>query len=944
MPTGSPRQSLGGVERGAATLPLPPTDLVGRTREITAVAALYSEDRARLVTLTGPGGIGKSRLAIEVGRKIAPDFPDGARFVDLSVIADADAVTGAIADGLGFRLSGEPDAIDEIAAALRPRAMLVILDNFEHVLAAAGIVADLLMACPSVAFLVTSRAMLRLSAERVFAVPPLGLPDSAGANHAEPAASDAVRLFAIRARSVKSDFVLDDESAVTVGEISRRLDGLPLAIELAAARSNFLSPVALLTRLENSLDLLTTGPRDRPNRQQTLRGAIAWSYDLLSPSEQSLLRALAVFVGGWTLEAAEAVGGDAVNAAAPPGGSVVDLVGALVDGSLLRQLDAAGGDVRIGMLETVREFALERLTAAGEANRVRDRLLAWITAFVESIESRLAGFDQNRWLKRLDLEAGNIRSALAWAQTDGDPVTGLRLAADLGRYWEARSHLSEGRGYLRRLLDLVPRDPSGVRAKALSVYGRLAELQGDYGEAQQALTGALDAWRELGDQSGEAQALSALGGVLTARGDYDGSEKLNQQALASYRTRNDRAGVARVLLRLGAVSYRRGDVDQAVRHWEEGLELERALGDRYEAGSFLNNLGLIASRRGQLERAQLFLEENLALVREVEDQRGIAIALLNLSQVDHGRGERELATARLHEALALFEEVGDRQGRVTTLNNLGTIAFDRADYGVASAAYEESLAIARQIGDRRSVALGLGNLGGVALSVGDGARAEVVLRESHATYREIGDRAGTAAAAIRLAHVLIDREETTSARELVADSGALESAAESPTEMAATFEVLARLALDQGATERAVRLLGRANAIRADSNAPAEQWEVERRESVRRATQESLGESRFAAACEAGRNLLDEQVLAEALAAAAAPEPAPSDDALPFGLTAREIEVLRLVAEGMPDREIAEALFVSRRTIGGHVTNILNKLGVGSRAAAAAIAVRDGIV
>ncbi len=471
---------------------------------------------------TGPGGVGKTRLALHVATDLEADFPDGIAFADLSPIRDPELVTSTVAHALGLLDTYDRPVAATLRAHLATKRLLLVLDNFEHVLAAAPLVSHLLAACPSLVILVTSRARLHVSGERIFPVPPLGLPDvTEPASVADLLATDAVRLFAIRAQGTDPTFSLTPENAQAVAEICCRLDGLPLAIELAAARTNVLRPAALLSRLVQRLPLLADGPRDLPARQRTLRAAIAWSHGLLSPEEQALFRRLAVFAGGCALEAAGAVAGGPGE----DGSEVLDGVTSLVENSLLRREDGPGGEPRFAMLETVREYALERLAASGEMDEVRGRHAAWCVAFAEQAESGLTGVEGSRWLDRLEVELDNLRVALAWLLDRGEAEAGLRLASATWFFWEARGGLAEGRSWLERVLEATAAEPDAAtvseRARALGLLGFIASNQGDYGLLNR-LQDNLARSRERRDVRAVALSLFALADAEPAERPYAG--------------------------------------------------------------------------------------------------------------------------------------------------------------------------------------------------------------------------------------------------------------------------------------------------------------------------------------------------------------------------------------------------------------------------------------
>jgi predicted ATPase/DNA-binding SARP family transcriptional activator len=666
--------------RSTQPLPVPPTPLVGRRLELTAVSALFRDEGARLVTLTGPGGTGKTRLAIEVAHSLEAELRDGAVFVSLAPIASPELVVPTIAEALELQEGGR-ELAEAVTEHLRERRLLLVLDNFEQLLPAAPFVGELLAAAPRLWILATSRAPLRLAAEREYPVPPFETPD-ADLPFEALVKTDALRLFAARARAVDPGFELDGTSAPKVARVCTRLDGLPLAIELAAARAKLLAPGEILERLEREPNLLPSGPRDAPARQRTLAATIRWSYDLLPPDERLAFTRLGVFSGGCTLEAAEGVCD-----------ITLESLGTLVDNNLLRRRDS-----RFMMLETVRHFAVERLEEAGSAE-LRRRHAEWLTELAETMVERttVGGEDATVWLDRIQPEHDNIRAALAWSLEEA-PELALRLASSLRLFWEVRGHFSEGGRWLEEALPQAAEVAPVVRLRALSASGTIAFRVGKYELAEERFSAARKFAYELGDELWIARCLSDLGTVAAVREEWDAASELLEESAGLFRKLDVPARLATVLGNLGHIASMRGDYERAIEVTEEALSLESS--HKANAAISLFNLGSHNLGAGHREKAREWLERAIAHsfelgFKEVMAYSLAAYARLCLLEDDAARAaylagiaDRLLADAGLElqpAEQALFEEA-----KATAERELGD-AYAAAHDAAMAAPLEEAL-------------------------------------------------------------------------------------------------------------------------------------------------------------------------------------------------------------------------------------------------------------
>lgn len=659
-----PLMTLGSLPNN---LPLQLTSFIGREREIDEVKQWLSV--TRLLTFTGPGGCGKTRLAIQVAADLIEEFRDGVFFVALAPLTESGLIVPTIAQTLGIRESAGRLILTILKEYLQSRNILLVLDNFEQVISAAPLVAELLAACGQLYILVTSREALHVRGEREYLVPPLAVPNISKLAPLESLTqSPAVELFVQRAQAVKPDFKLTNETASAIAEICYQLDGLPLAIELAAARMRLMPPRQMLARLEHRLQFLTGGARDLPERQQTLRNTIAWSYDLLNESDQELFRRLSVFVGGCTVAAAETVAGISQ--------SILDQIDSLLDKSLLRHSEGKGGEPRFEMLETLREFGLEQLDTSGEQAVIRQRHANFFLSLAEPAEARLESAEQIEWLNQMEQEHDNLRAALEWSKTaeDKGQLT-MRLASLLGVFWEARGHFSEGRARLTAVLAIESaQGRTFERAKLLRRAAELAYRQSDYAATKLLAAESLDICREIGDKQGTASALIKLGDAETEMGDYATASAHFEETVTIWRELKDKHGTARALINLGWAALRRGDYPLANARLEEALTLHRELKDIRGIGFALSGLGEVAMRQGDYARATAQVEESLELRRQSGNKWGVGVSLGTLGWIAIRQGDWEGGIERLAESLEVRQEIGDKSGSAWCLERLAEVA------------------------------------------------------------------------------------------------------------------------------------------------------------------------------------------------------------------------------------------------------------------------------
>jgi predicted ATPase len=832
------------------------TSFVGRATEIAEIRALLSRPGDRLITLVGPGGSGKTRLALRVAAAVLGDYPGGVFVVSLGPLADPALVPSAIATALGLGDQDDGDVLADLKQCLRDRTTLLVLDNFEHLLGAAELLPTLLEECPGLHLIVTSQTVLRLSWERVFLVAPLAVPKPPHPADPEALAQyEGIALFVDRATAASSSFALTDENAAAVAEICYRLDGLPLAIELAAARIRLFTPQALLDRLASRLALLTTGSRDRPSRHQTLRASIEWSISLLDDGEQALFRRLAVFAGGCTLSAAEAVSGCVGDASDP-----VEALASLVDRSLLQQ-EAGHGEPRFQMLETIREYAAEQLAASGTVDDVGGCHARYFAELAERAAGELAGSGANGSFARLEDEQDNLRAALHWACEQHESDLGLRLAIALSPFWRSRGRLTEGRHWFAEVLAIEAGSTPVLRAHALRIAGERA-FAGDLGQAAELTEQSLALYRAAEDTAGLAQALHQSGVIAFHQADYARALECLEQSTELARELGDTDLVARSLWSLAQPDPAARNRADARRSAEETLALHRRRRDPRGVAAALEVLLYAARADGDLHQMRALFTDVVRLLQEpglepdfslrervqriafematlgdyplgthlldvgitvnerAGNRRDAAHLRTALAQFSREQGRYELAAELYTDCLEVFAQVDDEQGQSLALVGLGDVARDQGDAETNRRHTRAGFELARELGDTVLMGYAWHNLGCADWSEGDHAHAEEKFESALDALAQIVEGRAEVLASIGL--MALDQGDTPKARSAASASLETLRLGDLAWLVATDLETIAGADAADGEALRAARLFGAASTLRAAVGTPVQ--------------------------------------------------------------------------------------------------------------------------
>ncbi len=836
-------------------LPIQLTSFIGREKEIKDVKDNLKQNR--LLTLTGTGGAGKSRLALQTAADVIDEYENGVWFAELAAVSDPEFLTAAINNSLGIKEEPKKTPEETLVDHLKDKEILIILDNCEHLInACADLTERLLSSCPKLKIIATSREALNCSGEQIFKIPALTHPDpNSGDTPEQLTQYESVRLFIERALFVNPKFRVTNENAPALAEVCSRLDGIPLAIELAAARIKVLPIEKIYERLDDRFNLLTGGKRTALPRQQTLRALIDWSYDLLSEEERTLWSRLSVFSGGWTLEAAEEICSDEPI----DKNSIIYLLSDLTEKSVII-FDQEKTRYRI--LETIKQYGFEKLS---DKNLMFLHHLKYFIELSEKAEPELLKENMKFWLDIIDADHNNFISAIEWSVNNDNTEKGAIIAAALGGFWNIRGHYSAGIRLIKNILQSSEALDKSLKSKVLSWIGVLKWRQGDYEQAEKYHKENLASGKEIGDKRGIATSLNSLAVVSFYRGDHEQAEKYLKESLTIEKEIGDKRGIAVSINSLGNVSFDRGDFEQAEKYFKESRAILEEFGDKRGMAASINNLGNVSFNRGDYEQAEKYYRECLAIRKEIGDQRGIAASTGNLGNVLSARGDFEQAEKYHKENLAVRKKLGDKFGIAKSLENLGNVSIARGDHKQAEKYHKESLAIRKEIGDKAGTANSMNSMGNVSFVQGDFEQAEKYYKESLAIFKEIGDKTGIAESMDNLGNVSSARGDYEQAEKFHKESLAIRKEIGSKKGIAESMLGAGNIANDQGNYILAIKLLSSSEKIMESIGGVLGKNDQTKKDNTIAKLHEQLSDKEFNKYWEDGKKLTFEEAIALAL-------------------------------------------------------------------------------
>lgn len=915
-------------------LPTQLTSFIGRKNELAEIKRLLNQ--TRLLTIYGPGGCGKTRLALHAAVGLLTRLADGVWFVDFTSLRDATLIPQAVAAALALALDPSRPLKEALLEQLQEKRLLLLLDNCEHLAeACSSFIVDVLRKCPHVRLLVTSREVLHVPGETEWLVPPLTYPGAQESPSSEELFRyDAIRLFLDRARSRLPSWQLESERLQLLAQVCHRLDGLPLAIELLVPALKVRTMERIVGQLGNVLTLLGNGYGIDP-RHRSMRASLDWSHDLLQEPEKRLLRRLSVFVGGATLDAITGVcSGNGVSERRVP-----ELLIFLLDKSLL-DVSTTAWEARYSLKEVIRQYAAEKLEDADEEAETYQRHRDWFLRFAKEADSNLVGPDESNWLNHLDTEYSNLRAALIWSQTSGDVATLFSLVTALSNFWYQRGYLQEGRQWFEVALKSTQVSPP-MRANLLRGEGRLATVQGDFDTAISCFRESLELSRLIGDEQGAGVALNNLGAIALSLGEYDSSRTYLEEALVIQRRRGDTRKAANILNNLGGCALGQGDLERAITLYNEAINIWREAGDRFKVVDSLDNLGVIARLQGDFTKALELLHEALAIRTELGDQSGIPKTMSEIAKAHADQGRYSEARALLEKSLVLHRAVGSRLWEAITLVYLGSVLRLEADFEAAEPLLHESCSLFQELDGRVMLGECLNQLGHLARHRGEYTEAENLYRQGLEIFQKCRTKLGTSESLSGLSDLAADRGDLQQALDLSKQNLTLVWELKAYPSIAETLGSMARAYRQLGFQELAAQLTGGEEAIRGSIGTPIAPVLQRVSDEHLAELRKMMGSTAFESARQAGARTPVQDLVRLAMNAKSS-RAYSNRPVIEAKLTPREAEVIRLVAKGFRDQEIAKQLVISPRTVEVHVRNMLEKAGVPNRAALVSWALQQG--